>query len=139
MISFIIPGEPKGKGRPRMSTKTGRAFTPKDTLLYENLVKSRYWSCIGEKKLEGEIRAFITCYYKIPKSTSKTKRELMLHDKLRPTKKPDLDNIAKVVLDSLNGIAFNDDAQVVELIIKKYYGEQPLVKVELEEIRNERI
>lgn len=139
MISFIIPGEPKGKGRPRMNTKTGRAYTPKDTILYENLVRIQYQNCIGQKSLEGEIRAYITCYYSMPKSMSKAKREKALHGTLRPTKKPDLDNVCKIVLDSLNGLAYKDDSQVVEIIVKKYYSEQPLIKVELEEINNEKV
>lgn len=134
MISFIVPGEPKGKGRPRMSTRTGKAFTPKDTLLYENLVKMQYMNCVKDKYIEGNVRAYITCYYGIPKSYSKKKRISALMNEIRPNKKPDIDNCIKVILDSLNGLAYKDDAQVVEVVAKKFYAENGLVKIELEEI-----
>ena len=68
---------------------------------------------------------------------SKSNREKVYHGKLRPTKKPDLDNIAKIVLDSLNGLAYKDDSQVVSLRIDKFYAEKPLVKVELYEVEHE--
>lgn len=55
-----------------------------------------------------------------------------------PLKKPDSDNIAKIVLDSLNKIAFDDDAQVVELtVVKKWTEEQERIEFELEEVKNE--
>ena len=84
-----------------------------------------------------QVGARITCYYGIPKSMSKSNREKVYHGKLRPTKKPDLDNIAKIVLDSLNGLAYKDDSQVVSLKIEKYYADKPLVKVELYEVEQD--
>lgn len=133
-VMFIVPGEPKGKGRPRFNTKSGRTYTPSDTLNYENLVKVQYQSLVGDKYTDKEIEAKITCYYGMPKSMTKANREKVYHGKLRPTKKPDLDNIAKIILDSLNGIAYKDDSQIVSLKIDKYYAEKPLVKVELYEV-----
>lgn len=132
MISFIVPGEPKGKGRPRIGK--GFAYTPKDTVNYENWVKTCFINRVldSENVFQGEIRATILCYYAIPNSTSKKKRELIFQDKIRPTKKPDLDNIAKIILDSLNGIAYKDDSQVVMLTVAKYYSENPRVEVILE-------
>ncbi|MFL8231041.1 RusA family crossover junction endodeoxyribonuclease, partial [Clostridioides difficile] len=53
---------------------------------------------------------------------------------IRPNKKPDLDNIIKSVADSLNGIAYKDDSQIVEVVSKKYYSDRPRVEVELEDI-----
>lgn len=41
-VKFTVLGEPKGKGRPRFSTQTGRAFTPKQTVNYETLVHTEY-------------------------------------------------------------------------------------------------
>ena len=133
----IVTGKIKGKARPRFNTKTGRAFTTKDTMVYENSVKRCYQEQCG-KLLNGAIRARIEVYYKIPKSYSK-KRVQAIRDGLEmPLKKPDSDNIAKIVLDSLNKIAFDDDAQVVELIvIKRWTEEQERIEFELEEIKNE--
>lgn len=136
MIKVVIPGEPKGKGRPRMSTKTGRTYTPKDTVFYENLVRHEYAAQCGIKH-DGEIEAVIIAYYSIPKSTSKKKYNQMIDGTLRPTKKPDTDNVAKIILDSLNKIAFDDDSQVVDLLVKKFYGEQPRVELIISEVRGE--
>lgn len=76
----------------------------------------------------------IAAYYDIPKSTSKSKRQQMLSGILLPTKKPDIDNIAKCILDALNGVAFHDDTQVVKLCMEKFYAEKPRVEVEIQEI-----
>jgi len=136
IITFIIEGEPQGKGRHR-TTKTGHTYTPQKTLLYENWIKTCYLSRVGEKMLQGPIKASIEAYYTIPKSKSKKIKEQMRKGILRPTKKPDLDNLAKALLDSINGIAYKDDAQVVELSMSKYYAESGFVKVMLEEIEPE--
>ena len=56
-VTFIIPGEPKGKGRPRFNTRTGRAFTPGDTINYENLVKLQYQNLVGDKYTDKPVQA----------------------------------------------------------------------------------
>ena len=136
IVTFLVEGEPQGKGRHR-TTKTGINFTPERTAMYENWVKSVYINRAGDKLLYGPIRATIEAYYGIPKSKSKKAKELMSNQVIRPTKKPDADNIAKAILDSLNGIAYKDDSQVVELIVIKYYAENGFVKVTLEELEGD--
>lgn len=54
-VAFIVPGEPKGKGRPRFNTKTGRTYTPGDTINYENLVKMQYQALVGDKYTKKEV------------------------------------------------------------------------------------
>lgn len=129
----IVEGRIRGKQRPRFNTQSGKAFTPTDTITYENWIKCCYREQSG-KWLEGAIRARIEVYYKIPKSYTK-KRVQAIRDGLEmPLKKPDADNVAKIVLDSLNKIAFDDDAQVVELtVIKKWTEEMERIEFELEE------
>lgn len=135
MIKFTIPGAPKAKARPRMSTKTGRAYTPQDTINYEAWVKQCYVSTVQEYlKFDGQLSAVITAYYPIPKSTSKKNRQAMLGGTIRPQVKPDTDNIAKIILDSLNQIAYEDDKQIVELGVLKYYDEEPRVEVTLSKV-----
>jgi Holliday junction resolvase RusA-like endonuclease len=76
------------------------------------------------------LEVYITAFFPIPKSTSKKNRALMLEDKLLPTKKPDSDNIAKVICDALNGVAYGDDTQIVKLVVnKRYTAEEPKVIV----------
>ena len=137
-VSFVIPGEPQGKGRPRFSMQHGRTITrtPDETALYENLVKMEYrQQCRGIRFPDDamlDVRVY--AYYTIPASAGKKKRQAMLEKKIRPTKKPDFDNIGKVICDSLNGIAYRDDAQVVDGMVRKFYAEHPRVVVTIKEI-----
>ena len=131
MIELKIPGNPMGKQRPEV-TRRG-TFTPPKTANYENFVKELY--VINKyPKLEGYIRLDALAYYPIPKTTSKIKREKMLKGILLPDKKPDLDNILKAICDALNKIAYDDDKQIVNINIRKYYSENPCVVIRLENI-----
>lgn len=136
-IKFTIHGEPEGKGRPRFRKhgKFPQPYTPDGTLSYENLIKVEYQNqCGGLKFDQGTpLDMRITAYYTIPKSVSKKKRELMLQHVIRPTKKPDFDNLGKVVCDALNKIAFYDDVQIVDAQVRKFYGETPRVVVTIQE------
>ena len=133
----VVEGKIKGKARPRFNTKTGRAFTPGDTITYENWIKCCYQEQDG-KFIDGPVSARIEVYYKIPKSYTKKRVQAIRDGVEMPLKKPDSDNIAKIVLDSLNKIAFDDDAQVVELtVVKKWTEEQERIEIELEEVKNE--
>lgn len=131
-MKFEILGKPIGKGRPRLG-KYG-TYTPIKTANYETLVKLAFMDNFKSfKPMEGAVKAKITAVFTPPKSLSKKKQEELLY-KINYTKKPDVDNIAKIILDSLNGLAYKDDSQVSALLIFKDYGEQEKVIVELEEI-----
>lgn len=136
IIAFAVPVEPKGKARPRTVQIAGHAstYTPKETVMYENLVRLYYQQAARGLRLSGPIQAEIVSYSSVPKSTSKKKRALMLDIKTLCQKKPDVDNLAKIVLDSLNKIAYDDDAQVCRLLVEKRYGETPQVLVRLSEL-----
>ena len=129
---FEILGKPIGKGRPRL----GRfgTYTPQKTANYETLVKYTFARLFPNvRPTDKPIKARITAVFIIPKSYTK-KQITEITNKPVYVKKPDCDNIAKIILDSLNGIAYVDDNQVCDLVIKKCYGEQEKVIVELEEI-----
>lgn len=132
-MKFVIYGEPVAKGRPRFRNAGAfvQTYTPKKTIDYENLVKVSFDMSDDKDYFMGEVEAVIKTYFSIPKSTSKKKTILMINHELRPTKKPDCDNLAKTILDALNGRAFKDDSQVVSLLVEKYYAEEPRVEVEL--------
>lgn len=137
-VKFVIPGQPQGKGRPRFARMGNhvRTYTPDETARYENLVKLYYQQAANGVKLNGEISAAIIGVFPIPSSVSKKTRKQMIEGKILHTKKSDCDNLAKIVLDSVNGIAYDDDRQVCELYVKKIYGEQPRVIVSLKEIEH---
>ena len=132
-IDFNIPGKVQAKQRPRFNGKY--TYTPERTVAYENWVKTCYLEKYrGQKPLEKPLKVSIIAYYDIPKSTSKKKRQQMLDDNIFPTIKPDTDNIAKSILDSLNKIAYLDDKQVINLNVRKYYSTNASVAVIIEEI-----
>jgi Holliday junction resolvase RusA-like endonuclease len=133
MIKLIIPGKPMGKQRPRVM-KRGITYTPKETVNYETLVKQLYITQNFEKQLEGPLAMRIIAYFEIPKSTSKKQAAMMRDGDLRPTKKPDMDNIVKIIADALNQLAYKDDSQIVDLIINKFYSEQPRVEIYIREV-----
>lgn len=130
---IIVEGKIKGKARPRVFN--GHAMTPKDSVNYENWVRLCYQQQEG-KHLEGSIRARIIAYYKVPKSYTKKRVQVIREGLEQPQKKPDADNIAKIILDSLNKIAYEDDSQIVELtILKRFTEDIERVEFELEEIK----
>jgi len=141
-VKFTIPGEPEGKGRPRFSTGYGgkgksfvRVHTPTKTLNYENLIKVEYVNQSGFKFPDDAMLDMrIVAYYLVPKSDSRKKREQKLNGEIRPTKKPDADNVVKSVADALNGIAYRDDTQIVDCQVRKFYSENPRVVVRIAEI-----
>lgn len=135
MFEFEIPGEIVGKARPRMNTRTGKAYTPTKTKTYEYLI--RQWFLYNYPNFEmtlSSVKITIIAYFDIPKSMSNKKREKMLNNEIRPMKKPDIDNITKIVLDALNKFVYKDDTQVIELEVKKYYADLPKVYVKIEEL-----
>lgn len=127
---FTILGKPVPKQRPRFSK--GHAYTPKKTVDYERYVQDCFRSSMGFK-MAGMIEITIDVYMKIPKSAKK-EREEMLIGRIRPTKRPDIDNVYKGVTDALNGLAYDDDSQIVDGHIRKYYAEEDYVIVNIKEV-----
>ena len=135
MIKFIVSGKPQGKARPRFR-KIGNyvsTYNSKQTTEYEKLVKS---SAIEQckdklnKQYTGLVKMSIKAYFKPNKSISKKQYNLLIGKE--HLKKPDSDNIAKIICDSLNGVAYKDDSQVAYLEIEKYYAEEERVEVIIE-------
>lgn len=129
---FAIPGEPRGKQRAR-STRSGITYTPKETVYYENLVKQIFRGAYPDwVPTTNPVAMEFTVVMAIPKSASKKMRQLMIEGRIRPTKVPDWDNFGKIVSDALNQILYNDDRQVVDGHVKKFYGEVPGIHVSFE-------
>ena len=134
IYEFEVPGKIIGKGRPRLNSYTGVVYTPTRTKDYESLVEQyfllKYPRC---KVLEGRIKVSIIAYFSIPKTTKKADINEMLENNISPTKKPDIDNIVKSILDSMNKFAFKDDNQITKLEVEKKYSIEDKVYVKIEE------
>ena len=150
-LVFGILGEPQGKARPRFARRGNyvSTYTPSATQKYEDLVRYSALSARQRKGINKPISADISlgirAYFKIPKTYSKKRKERCLNGDERPSKKPDSDNIAKIILDGLNpkmkldhvqhktvcvheGL-YRDDKQVVSLKVDKYYSDKPRVEI----------
>lgn len=122
-ITFTVQGDPQGKERPRM-TRSGHTYTPKKTKDYEKSVQKAFLEQAGKENFEiikkpHGVAVNITARFQIPKSYTKKKRAAIESGKLSVTKKPDIDNIAKIITDACNGLCYEDDSQVNTLFAKK--------------------
>ena len=112
-VTFHVPGKPQGKARARTvynkSVGHSVSYTPENDLLYENLIKAMYITAAKGTRFEKEIPIAlrIVARFEPPKSTSKKKQQQMISGELHVMKKPDIDNIVKVVADALNGVVPN--------------------------------
>ena len=131
-IELVIPVQPIPKGRPRFGK--GHAYTPEKKRDYEQIVSLIARTAI-KRPLTGAVRLEISLYLQTPKSWSNRKIKAAEIGDVRPTTKPDIDNLVKAVLDALNdGIGYVDDKQIVEMHCYEYYSETPRTEIRLEEI-----
>lgn len=138
-ISFTVPGPPQGKARPKVTRNkySGKSltYTPDKTVRYEELVRIRFRAAAQGFRFpdDSQVGIQITAWYSIPKSKSKKVKAAMLAGQIKPMKKPDWDNVGKIICDALNGIAYKDDQQITVAQIRKKYADVPRVDVRLME------
>ena len=131
-VSFVVPGEAVGKGRPRVSTIGGhtRMFTPQKTANYETLIAmAAQQAMAGRELIGGPVLVEMKILVSVAASWSKKKTAEALAGDVMPTKKPDADNVLKAICDGINGIVFKDDVQVVNVSLSKRFSETPSVSV----------
>lgn len=138
-VMFHVPGRPQGKARARTfynsKARVTKSITPENTVLYENLIKEMYMKEANGNKIgrESPVVLRIVARFEPPQSVSKKRRSAMLDGEELPLKKPDIDNIVKVVADALNGVAYHDDKQVVSVVANKVYSALEGLDVTVEE------
>ncbi len=131
LVTIRLTGEPEGKGRPRFDRRSGRAYTPASTRSYEAALRlAAQAEMAGRPLMTGALEVLIVAAFPIPKSFSKAKRSDALVGALRPTRKPDADNLLKGI-DALNGVVWEDDAQVTDATVKKIYAERPELTIQV--------
>lgn len=137
VIEFVVPGEPVGKGRPR-ACRAGsgvRMFTPEKTARYESLV-----ALVGRQAMQGRdpivgaVEVEILHNTVPPASWSKRRRAAALAGELRPTTKPDADNVIKAIADACNGVVWIDDKQITDVVLRKRYAVSPCAVVSVREV-----
>jgi Holliday junction resolvase RusA-like endonuclease len=140
VISFAVPGEPKTKGRPRATLRRrgsrifADAYTPKETIEAEKLFAARCLEFAPDTPLKGPIAIDLGFVFSVPDSWPKWQREAALRGEFHHIGSKDVDNVAKLALDAMNGVFFVDDKQIVELRATKSYGAVPRTRVTLREL-----
>lgn len=113
--TILLEMPPMGKGRPRFSGK--HAYTPSATRKFETQAKQLMKAQFYMQPLSGPIRVSLDFVFARPKRPKHPTHHIV---------RPDLDNTSKMILDSANGILFEDDAQVCQLAARKFYAEGPV-------------
>jgi len=138
-VFFTIPGAPIGKGRPRSRIAKGRDgksfvshYTPKATRQWEDKASQIARAAMTPRRpFTGPVSVTLTINITPPNSWPQWRKTAALNGTVRPTSKPDIDNIAKAVKDALNGIVYADDAQIVQTIQRKQYAPFPGIHVQV--------
>lgn len=127
-ISFVIPGPPYGQARARKGKYN--MYDPASNTEYKAKVKAKYLEARGLiDPVDGPVRLLVMAYVAIPKSALRKRTE----DKIKEGEiclcKPDTDNITKIIMDGLNGVAYKDDSQVFSECCERYYSKNPRTEV----------
>lgn len=133
--AFSLAGEPRGKARPRATVRGGfaRVYSDPTTRKYEQSIRevAERMMC-GKMPLEGALSVSLRFRLSVPASYSKRLRTAILAGEEPYFGSFDADNLAKAILDALNGVLFVDDKQVVRLFVEKLGAEQPGVDIRVE-------
>jgi len=134
-IKFTVYAEPVAQGRPKFTIRGGlpRAYDPEKSANYKQIVRAEALKVRPDKPLTGPISLVVLVYRSIPKSFSKKRTVQACEGFIRPITRPDIDNIVKGVKDSLKGVIWKDDSQVITLTAKKYYSDVPRIEVTIGE------
>lgn len=133
-VSFDVIGKPYGKQRPRRARNI--VYTPRENVEYEARVSEAFRKAPGapQSPFDGPVAILMNLVFEPPRSASKTLKRDMIEGSVYPTKKPDIDNCVKSIMDGLNGVAYLDDRQVVAIVVNKRYGDQAKVAVTIGEV-----
>lgn len=132
-IIIRLTGAPQGKARSRLVSGSGHASTPSAARSYAAALRIAAQDAMGSRRpLSGAVNVLVVAAFPIPKSFSREKRSDALIGEVRPTVKPDIDSLLKVI-DALNGIVFEDDRQVVRAEVEKIYALMPELTIRVTE------
>lgn len=126
-ITILIPGEMRGKGRPRFSARGGfaRAYADEKTVTAENWVRSCAADMAPDAPVDGPVTLDVEIGVRVPQSWPKKRQAAALAGDVVPTSKPDIDNAVKLIADALNGVIWRDDKQIWALTVRKVYQAAP--------------
>lgn len=137
-ITISLAGDPQGKGRARAFVRAGHVahYTPEKTRTYEGMIRTAAMAeMVGRQPLDQPLEMVLRAVCQIPASWPLRKQQKALTGEIKPTGKPDLDNVWKAWADALNGVVFRDDSLIVKATLEKRYGPAPLVVCTVRAVR----
>lgn len=146
ILKFTVLGNPVGKQRVRFNPDAPKRFNPKTkkftrrygktpakTVSYEKLIRQECQVAMFSQKfkqLEVAVQVDLYIFCPIPQKLKITHQKDSISCYPLPICHPDGDNVAKAILDALNGVLYRDDRQVSDISIKKRYSDNPRVEIE---------
>lgn len=133
-MTFTVHIEPKAQRRARHANRGKFSVTYKDKgqRLAEDKLIALMFEHRPSKPLQGPLFLQVDAYLPIPKSKPKKWLTEAQEGIVRPTTKPDCSNLVKNIEDVMNGIFYEDDKQIVELVVRKFYSKNPRWVISLE-------
>lgn len=128
-IEYTLYLVPKATPRPRASFSS-RVFYVKGASDHKKLFK-RIIKDIDYKMIFTPCEFYCTTYHPIPKTMNAVEQVLAELGYIRPTSKPDFDNLAKTYSDMIQGILLDDDAYIIKGVSEKYYSVKPRIEIKL--------
>jgi len=136
IVHFRVDINPVAKGRPRYAKRGNfvSTYTPTKTRVYEEIIKDHAVLAMGSSEpLESPVKVNLEFGMPIPKSTPKKLLEGYLNGSVKHTKKPDVDNLVKAILDAMNEVVYLDDNQITRLTMCKKYSKLGYIEVTVQE------
>ena len=136
-IEIVIPGEPKAKGRARVTVIAGRPrqYPDKKTEIYENLVRLAAEKAMdGRSPVDCAVKMIVVAVLPVPGSWSGRRQRMAIAGHILPAKLPDLDNLVKAATDGCNKVVYRDDRLIVGMEAMKIYGERPRLEIRVETV-----
>ena len=138
-VRIVVPGIPKALARNRhriVRKKDGSQFVanymPADSAHAQSSIRAfASIAMAGNPPLDGPVDLRVVAYMPVPASWSRKKQAAALVDQIRPSGRPDFDNLVKNVSDALNKIVWRDDTLVTEASIWKRYSDRPRLLIEV--------
>lgn len=132
-VTIVLLGEPVAFARTRIDGN-GAHFTPAKQRNTAAAFKVEAQRAMLETNrsmavFDEPLRLDLLAEFGIPGSWSQRKRNAAIAGEIRPSKRPDIDNIYKLVADACNAVVYRDDALVVDVRMRKVYGVQPKIVV----------
>ncbi|MCC4501338.1 RusA family crossover junction endodeoxyribonuclease [Limosilactobacillus reuteri] len=141
MVKLVFDIEPQSQLRPRAAYNTRShhivVYDPKVTHEYKQRLRQLAQNQYTQEPLDSALKVDVSFFRPVQKSLSAIERARRISGEHRPAVKSDIDNYIKALFDSLNGVVWQDDKQICDLVAHKYYSDKPRIEIEVTTVNEE--